>query len=286
MQKITPFLMFDNNLGEALKLYASTFSDWKLLSQNQTGDMVMSATFAISGKEILSFNGGPHFKFTPAISFFLSCQTSKEVEKIWASLSQEGIVLMELQEYPFSEKFGWLQDKFGVSWQVHLSKEGNDLVPFLMFVGKQHGKAEEAIRFYTSRFPNSKIKDIQRYAKYQGEKEGTVQRSVFSIAGQDLMAIDSGLDHTFTFSEAYSFFVKCETQAEIDEYWEKLSFQGEKQKCGWVKDQFGVSWQIIPLILGDYLQDKDPKKSQRVLQAMLQMDKIDIAKLKRAYDSN
>ncbi|EJO68561.1 3-demethylubiquinone-9 3-methyltransferase domain protein [Leptospira kirschneri serovar Grippotyphosa str. RM52] len=82
MQKITPFLMFDNNLGEALKLYASTFSDWKLLSQNQTGDMVMSATFAISGKEILSFNGGPHFKFTPAISFFLSCQTSKEVEKI------------------------------------------------------------------------------------------------------------------------------------------------------------------------------------------------------------
>lgn len=286
MQKITPFLMFDNNLGEALKLYASTFSDWKLLSQNQTGDMVMSATFAISGKEILSFNGGPHFKFTPAISFFLSCQTSKEVEKIWASLSQEGIVLMELQEYPFSEKFGWLQDKFGVSWQVHLSKEGNDLVPFLMFVGKQHGKAEEAIRFYTSRFPNSKIKDIQRYAKYQGEKEGTVQRSVFSIAGQYLMAIDSGLDHTFTFSEAYSFFVKCETQAEIDEYWEKLSFQGEKQKCGWVKDQFGVSWQIIPLILGDYLQDKDPKKSQRVLQAMLQMDKIDIAKLKRAYDSN
>ncbi|EKO17041.1 VOC family protein [Leptospira kirschneri] len=286
MQKITPFLMFDNNLGEALKLYASTFSDWKLLSQNQTGDMVMSATFAISGKEILSFNGGPHFKFTPAISFFLSCQTSKEVEKIWASLSQEGIVLMELQEYPFSEKFGWLQDKFGVSWQVHLSKEGNDLAPFLMFVGKQHGKAEEAIRFYTSRFPNSKIKDIQRYAKDQGEKEGTVQRSVFSIAGQDLMAIDSGLDHTFTFSEAYSFFVKCETQAEIDEYWEKLSFQGEKQKCGWVKDQFGVSWQIIPLILGDYLQDKDPKKSQRVLQAMLQMDKIDIAKLKRAYDSN
>ncbi|EKO60810.1 3-demethylubiquinone-9 3-methyltransferase domain protein [Leptospira kirschneri str. H2] len=246
----------------------------------------MSATFAISGKEILSFNGGPHFKFTPAISFFLSCQTSKEVEKIWASLSQEGIVLMELQEYPFSEKFGWLQDKFGVSWQVHLSKEGNDLAPFLMFVGKQHGKAEEAIRFYTSRFPNSKIKDIQRYAKDQGEKEGTVQRSVFSIAGQDLMAIDSGLDHTFTFSEAYSFFVKCETQAEIDEYWEKLSFQGEKQKCGWVKDQFGVSWQIIPLILGDYLQDKDPKKSQRVLQAMLQMDKIDIAKLKRAYDSN
>ncbi|EPG50165.1 VOC family protein [Leptospira kirschneri] len=286
MQKITPFLMFDNNLGEALKLYASTFSDWKLLSQNQTGDMVMSATFAISGKEILSFNGGPHFKFTPAISFFLSCQTSKEVEKIWASLSQEGIVLMELQEYPFSEKFGWLQDKFGVSWQVHLSKEGNDLVPFLMFVGKQHGKAEEAIRFYTSRFPNSKIKDIQRYAKDKGEKEGTVQRSVFSIAGQDLMAIDSGLDHTFTFSEAYSFFVKCETQAEIDEYWEKLSFQGEKQKCGWVKDQFGVSWQIIPLILGDYLQDKDPKKSQRVLQAMLQMDKIDIAKLKQAYDSN
>ncbi|EMN50306.1 3-demethylubiquinone-9 3-methyltransferase domain protein [Leptospira interrogans str. L1207] len=138
-----------------MKLYASTFSDWKLLSQNQAGDVVMSATFAISGKEILSFNGGPHFKFTPAISFFLSCQTSKEVEKILASLSQEGIVLMELQEYPFSEKFGWVQDKFGVSWQVCLSKEGNDLVTFFNVCRKttrKGGRSNSFLYFSISKF--------------------------------------------------------------------------------------------------------------------------------------
>ncbi|TGL96310.1 VOC family protein [Leptospira barantonii] len=284
MQKISPFLMFNNNLGDAAEIYPLAFSDSKVSGLSKAGNTAMSATFSVFGKTILSFNGGPHFQFTPAISFFVDCKTEAEVDKAWKQLSDGGKVLMELGPYPFSEKFGWVQDKCGVSWQIHLSKESQNVRPFLLFVGKQHGKAEEAIRFYASQFPNSKIGNIERYAKEDGETEGNVKRVDFVLAGQDFMAMDSGLTHAFTFSEAFSFFVQCETQAEIDDYWEKLSEGGEKQQCGWVKDRFGVSWQIIPPILGEYLQDKDRQKANRVMEVMMQMNKIEIKKLKEAYE--
>ncbi|PJZ31307.1 VOC family protein [Leptospira kmetyi] len=286
MQKISPFLMFNNNLGDAATIYPVAFSDSKVNGLSKAGNTAMSATFSIFGKEILSFNGGDYFQFTPAISFFVDCKTEAEVDKAWKKLSDGGTVLMELGAYPFSEKFGWVQDKCGVSWQIHLSKESQNIRPFLLFVGKQHGKAEEAIRFYVSQFPNSKVGTVQRYAKEEGETEGTVKRADFALAGHDFMAMDSGLAHAFTFSAAFSFFVQCETQAEIDDYWEKLSEGGEKQRCGWVKDRFGVSWQIIPPILGEYLQDQDRQKANRVMEAMMQMDKIEIKKLKEAYEGN
>ncbi|TGK23211.1 VOC family protein [Leptospira yasudae] len=288
MQKISPFLMFNNNLGEATELYTSSFPDAKVSGVAKAGNQVMSATFSIYGKELLSFNGGPHFRFTPAVSLFVNCKTEQEVNQLWNKLKEGGSVLMELGAYPFSERFGWLQDKCGVSWQIHLSKQEQSIIPFLLFVGDKHGKAEEAIRFYASQFPNSKIGTIEHFSAndQSGEKEGTVKRADFTIAGQNFMAMDSGLAHAFTFTEGISFFVRCDTQEEIDEYWEKLSLGGVKQQCGWVKDKFGVSWQIIPPILGAYLQDKDPQKSQRVMQAMLQMDKIDIAKLEAAYNGD
>ncbi|EPG72874.1 3-demethylubiquinone-9 3-methyltransferase domain protein [Leptospira fainei serovar Hurstbridge str. BUT 6] len=285
MRKITPFLMFDNNLGNAVDLYTSSFQNSSVESRNGSGETMQSATFSLNGQEFLTFNGGPHFKFTPAISFFVNCKTADEVERLWSNLSKDGLIFMELNAYPFSEKFGWVQDRFGVSWQLNLSKQEQKIYPFLLFSGKQHGRAEEAIGFYTSQFPDSKIINVQHYTINEGGKEGTIKRSSFSLAGLEFMAIDSAIPHPFTVSEAISFFVRCETQAEINERWETLSAGGEKQKCGWVKDKFGISWQIIPPILGELLQDKDPKKSQRVLQAMLKMDKIDIAELKRAYES-
>ncbi|EQA46822.1 3-demethylubiquinone-9 3-methyltransferase domain protein [Leptospira broomii serovar Hurstbridge str. 5399] len=283
MKKITPFLMFDNNLGAAVELYTSSFQNSRVESRNGSGETMQSATFSLNGQEFLTFNGGPHFKFTPAISFFVNCKTSDEVDQLWSKLSKDGLVFMELNAYPFSEKFGWVQDRFGVSWQLNLSKEEQKIYPFLLFSGKQEGRAEEAIGFYTSQFPDSNILNIQRYATSEGKKEGTVKRSTFSLCGQEFMAIDSAIPHPFTFSEAISLFARCETQTEIDERWETLSAGGKKQKCGWLKDKFGVSWQIIPPTLGEMLQDKDPQKSQRVLSAMLKMDKIDIAELKRAY---
>jgi predicted 3-demethylubiquinone-9 3-methyltransferase (glyoxalase superfamily) len=150
------------------------------------------------------------------------------------------------------------------------------ITPFLWF----DGEAEEAVNFYTSIFPNSKIVSIMRYGEAGPGPKGSVMSATFQLHGQDFIALNGG--PLFTFSPAISFFVDCATQEEIDKLWEKLSAGGEKQRCGWLKDKFGVSWQIIPTALGELLQDEDAARANRVMQAMLQMDKIDIAGLRRA----
>jgi predicted 3-demethylubiquinone-9 3-methyltransferase (glyoxalase superfamily) len=151
------------------------------------------------------------------------------------------------------------------------------ITPFLWF----DGKAEEAMNFYTSIFKNSKTVSIMRYGEAGPGPKGTVMSATFQLEGQEFIALNGGPQ--FTFSPAISFFVNCETQEEVDELWEKLSEGGEKQRCGWLKDKYGVSWQIIPSALGEMLQDKDAEKSRRVMKAMLQMDKIDIEGLRQAY---
>ena len=138
------------------------------------------------------------------------------------------------------------------------------------------------MHFYTSIFKNSKVGRVTRYGDAGPGPKGTVMSATFELEGQEIMALNGG--PVFTFNPAISFFVNCETQKEVDELWEKLSAGGKKDRCGWLVDKFGLSWQIIPETLGELLQDKDPEKSQRVMQAMLQMSKIDIAALRRAYE--
>ena len=152
------------------------------------------------------------------------------------------------------------------------------ITPFLWF----DGKAEEAANFYVSVFKNSKIVSIMRYGEAGPGAKGSVMSATFQLDGQDFIALNGG--PMFTFSPAISFFVNCESQEEVDKLWEKLSEGGGKQRCGWLKDKYGVSWQIIPTVLGQLLQDKDGEKSQRVMNAMLQMDKLDITTLKQAYE--
>jgi len=152
------------------------------------------------------------------------------------------------------------------------------ITPFLWF----DGQAEEAMNFYTSVFKNSKIGRVTRYGAAGPGPKGTVMSATFQLDGQDFMALNGGPQ--FKFTEAISLFVNCETQEEVDELWEKLSAGGRKDRCGWLKDKFGLSWQIIPRALGEMLGDKDPEKSKRVMHAMLQMDKIDTKTLKQAYD--
>ncbi len=152
------------------------------------------------------------------------------------------------------------------------------ITPFLWF----DDKAEEAMNFYTSIFKNSKVGRVTRYGDAGPGPKGKVMSATFQLEGQEFMALNGG-PH-FTFTPAISFFVNCETQEEVDELWEKLSSGGKKERCGWLKDKYGVSWQIIPTALGRMLQDKDPEKSKRVMQAMLQMDKIDIKTLQQAYE--
>jgi predicted 3-demethylubiquinone-9 3-methyltransferase (glyoxalase superfamily) len=164
--------------------------------------------------------------------------------------------------------------RFNTQEYCHMQK----ITPFLWF----DSKAEEAANFYVSVFKNSKIVSIMRYGEAGPGPKGSVMSATFQLDGQDFIALNGG--PMFTFSPAISFFVNCESQEEVDKLWEKLSEGGEKQRCGWLKDKYGVSWQIVPTVLGQLLQDKDGEKSKRVMNAMLQMDKLDITTLKQAYE--
>jgi predicted 3-demethylubiquinone-9 3-methyltransferase (glyoxalase superfamily) len=154
-----------------------------------------------------------------------------------------------------------------------------------MFVQKQYGKAEEAMRFYVSIFDKSRIEHVVPYDLHNGEKEGAIKHASFSLYGEQFIVMDSSLDHKFTFTPAVSFMVQCDNQKEIDYYWSKLSAVPEAEQCGWLQDKYGISWQIDPVVLGNMIKDKDTQKSKRVTRAMLQMKKIDIATLMQAYES-
>jgi len=292
MQKITPHLWFDKEAKEAAKFYTSLFKNSVIKStttihNTPSGDCDI-VSFELAGQEFMAMSAGPLFKFNPSISFFVACKTKQEVNALWKKLSKGGSVLMELGAYPFSERYGWVQDKYGLSWQVMYM--GNlpikqKITPTLMFVGDVCEKAEEAIKFYTSVFHKAKIGHMERYGKGQPpDKEGTITYASFTLEGQEFAAMDSARAHKFSFNEAVSFIVHCDTQKEIDYYWEKLSAVPKAEQCGWLKDKYGVSWQIVPTIMDEMLMTKDTKKAAQVTEALLKMKKFDIAKLERAYE--
>jgi len=195
---------------------------------------------------------------------------------------------MPLDSYPFSDKYGWISDKFGLSWQVMYVGEQpvmQKISPALMFTGAQCGRAEEAIRFYASVFPGSEAGGILRYkADEDPNKEGTIKQAAVKLDGLSFAVMDSAYPHAFTFNEAVSFVVYCDTQEEIDYYWAKLSFVPEAEQCGWLKDKFGVSWQIVPSVMKDFMAEGDPGKMKRVTEAFLKMKKFDIAELQRTAE--
>jgi predicted 3-demethylubiquinone-9 3-methyltransferase (glyoxalase superfamily) len=275
---IYPCLWFDGKAKEAADFYCSVFANSVIKSENP-----MVVMFESAGQKFMFLNGGPHFKLNPSISFYVVCETVEEVDKAWQSLLEGGTVLMPLDKYDWSEKYGWVQDKFGVNWQLSVGKmndEHQKFSPTLMFANSQAGKAEQAIQFYTSVFENSSIIGIMRHSASDPDVEGTVKHAQFRLGERIFMAMDSSFPHSFSFNEAVSFVVDCETQEEIDYYWEKLSAVPEAEQCGWLKDQFGVSWQIVPTILGKLMSD--PSRSERVVNAFMQMKKFDIEKLKLA----
>lgn len=292
MQKIIPHLWYDREAEEAAQLYTSVFANSKItnktvLHDTPSGD-AMSISLQLAGQDFMMINAGPFFKFNPSVSFSISCDTKEEVDTIWNALSPGGSVLMPLGAYPFSGHYGWTTDKFGVSWQVmlndvHKNESAQKITPTMMFVGNNVGKAEEAITFYTSVFHSSKIGSMMRYEKgEEPDKEGTLKYVSFTLEGQDFAAMDSAYEHKFTFNEAVSFIVKCETQEEIDYYWEKLSAVPESEQCGWLKDKYGFSWQVTPTVMDRLMADGDQAKIARVTQAFLKMKKFNIAELEAA----
>jgi predicted 3-demethylubiquinone-9 3-methyltransferase (glyoxalase superfamily) len=277
---IYPCLWFDGKAKEAAEFYCSVFNDSKIIS-----DTPVVVTFESSGQRFSCLNGGPDFKVNPSISFYVTCFTEEEIQRYWDFLIEDGSVLMPLDKYEWTDKYGWLQDKYGVTWQLGLGKledTGQKFTPSLLFVNEQYGKAGEAIEFYTSVFRNSFVEGILRYDKNEEpDKEGAVKHAQIGLDGHKFMVMESNRGHKFSFNEAVSIIVACDNQEQIDYYWDKLTNDGgEEGQCGWLKDRFGVSWQIIPAILEDLMNDQD--RSERVINAFLQMKKFEIDKLVHA----
>jgi len=296
MQKVTPHLWFDKEAEDAVKFYTSLFPNSKTGNASRYGKegfeihrmpegTVMTQDFQIAGLSIIALNGGPVFKFNPSVSFTVSCSEVAELDRLWSALSDGGSILMPYQEYPFSKKYGWCNDKFGLSWQLGLSEESLSVTPSLIFTGDKAGKAKEAMDFYTSVFKNSKIEFTYPYgAGKEPDKPENLAHAVFYLEGQKFIAMDSAREHGFTFNEAISFLVNCDTQDEVDYFWNKMSANPASEQCGWLKDKFGVSWQIVPQQLSKLISDPNKGKAGRVMNAMLQMKKLDVKKLQEAYD--
>ncbi len=291
-EKITPHLWFDKEAREAAEFYTSIFenskiTDVKTLHGTPSGDTDVVSIELLEQKFSL-ISAGPLFKFNPSISFLVARDTEQEVDSLWNELSKGGKTLMDLGKYPFSGRYGWIQDKYGLSWQLMFSGDRTArqrIVPTLMFVDKVVGRAEEAVTFYASVFRNARVGDILRYGK--GEEPntvGTVKHVAFTLEGQEFAGMDSARQHNFGFNEAISFMVHCETQRDVDYYWERLSADPRAEQCGWLKDKYGLSWQIVPKAMTEMLQDEDEARTARVTEAFLKMKKIDIEALRKAYN--
>ena len=278
-EKITPCLWFNGQGQEAATLYCSVFADAKITAQSPfvTG-------INVSGQNITLLDGGPKYKPTPAISFYYICEKPEELDRIWNAFSKEGTILMALDKYPWGEKYGWVNDKYGISWQLSLGNindVGQKITTCLLFTGKQYGRAEEAINHYSSIFKKSKLDGILRYGNNElPDIEGKVKHAQMGLDGYKIMLMESAGQHNFTFTEGVSLTIHCETQEEIDYYWERLTESGAESMCGWLKDKFGVSWQIVPTILNKIMSD--PAKAGKAAQAFMAMRKLNIEQIVQA----
>ncbi|MDP1726759.1 MAG: VOC family protein [Bacteroidota bacterium] len=269
--QIYPCLWFDGNAKEAAAFYCSVFKNSKI-----GNDTPMVVTFDLNGLHVMGLNGGPMYKINPSISLFAVCETVNEANDVWSKLIDGGSVLMPIDKYPWSERYGWLQDKFGLTWQISgatLENAKLKITQSMLFTGKQFGRAKEAIDYYSSIFENSSVTQLFYYPA-EDKNAGKVLFSEFKLNQYDIMAMDGPGVHEYTFNEAVSFVVECQTQEEIDHYWNKLTSGGQESMCGWLVDKFGVSWQIIPANLGKLMSD--PAKAPAVIQAIMKMKKIDM----------
>jgi predicted 3-demethylubiquinone-9 3-methyltransferase (glyoxalase superfamily) len=278
-EKITPCFWYNGQAKEAATLYCSVFANAKITSQSP-----IVTEINVSGHSITLLDGGPMYQPNPSISFYYICDTEQEIDRIWNAFVKEGTVNMPLEKYPWSEKYGWVTDKYGISWQVALdkiNKVGQKITPCLLFTGNQYGRVDEAIAHYADIFKTQHVDGILRYSANElPDQEGKVKHAQIALNDQKFMLMESAMPHPFTFSEGVSLTIHCKTQEEIDYYWERLTESGEESRCGWLKDKFGVSWQIIPTILGKLMSD--PAKAGKAAQAFMAMRKLNIEQIVQA----
>jgi len=268
---IYPCIWFNNSAKEAAEFYIETFGNGKI-----TINMSMLTTFELNEQKFLAINGGTEFKPNPAVSYFVYCDGNNErIEQLYEKLSEGGMVLMSLGKYDWSEKYAWVQDKFGVSWQLDIDPINNvqKIVPALLFTNEKTEKVNAAVNFYTSVFDESQI--VVEY--YFPDREALLF-SQFKLKNYIFNAMSGGQEkHEFDFSEGNSFIVECETQEEIDHLWNAFADGGKESQCGWIADKYGVWWQVIPKKLVSWMTD--PNLATKVSEAFYKMKKIDLKAL-------
>ncbi|NCA99416.1 MAG: VOC family protein [Clostridia bacterium] len=280
IQKIIPNLWFNGNASEAVDFYITAFPDSKITGRSfyppnpaegladfqlELAGKVLTVEFELGQQPFVAINAGPEFSFNPSISFMVNFDPSRDekaaarLEELWQKLSADGDVLMPLDSYPFSPRYGWVQDRYGLTWQLILTDPSGEprpfIIPSLLFGGDKVNRAEEAIHFYVSVFEHAKAGLLARYDEPTGPaKSGSLMFGEFMLAGQWFTAMDSGVEQDFTFNEAVSFQVNCQDQDEIDYFWEKLAHDPIFNQCGWCKDSFGLSWQIVPTNMAELME--------------------------------
>ncbi|MFM2359623.1 MAG: hypothetical protein RLY16_1616 [Bacteroidota bacterium] len=270
-----PCIWMDGTAAEAANLYTQAFPNCNIISNNG-----MVVNFAINGRKIMLLNGGPLFKITPALSMMVNFSSAEAIESAWNQLAEGGKIMMPLNQYPWAEKYGWVVDRFGMTWQLMLGDlpaGASTVNPCFLFVGAQYGNAVAAMQHYAGILKETKIIHTDFYTAAEQPMEGKLRFGQFTIGTQIFNIMDGFGGHEFDFNEAVSIVVECENQDEIDHYWNELTKGGSESQCGWLKDQFGVSWQIIPKVLASLMSD--PAKAQKVIQAFLPMKKMIIADL-------
>ncbi len=296
-QKIVPNLWCNNNAKEVAEFYGAVFpnssvhavTNYPKTAEEGLADFqasmageILTIDFSLAGYEFTAINAGPEFVPTPANSFMVNFDPGRDdnarmqLEVLWKKLSEDGVVLMPLQKYDFSEYYGWVQDKHGVSWQLILTNpEGDErpfIIPSLLFGGPHQNRAAEAIDYCTSVFKNAQKGKSFPYGQATGPATAeALMFADFQLEKQWFTSMDSGVEQDFSFTEAVSYSIACADQVEIDYYWEKLSARPENEQCGWCKDQFGVSWQIVPASMGELMQKPGAYKT------MMNQKKIIIA---------
>lgn len=272
---IHPCLWFDGQAKAAAEYYCSIFGNSKILAENP-----MVVTFEIEGEKVMGLNGGPMFKKNASISLFVNCESEEEITRIYGKLLEGGSAMMPLDKYPWADKYGWVIDQFGMTWQLMINKpvDGHKIHPSFLFVGEQYGKAQPAMKKYAELFPNSKVHELFLSEEGGQGPAGMVEFGHLTLNNKIFAAMDGFGQHEFTFNEGVSLVVPCDTQEEIDKYWNTLTSNGgEESMCGWLKDEFGVSWQIIPSNIESIMTN--PEKGPKAMDAIMKMKKIVIADL-------
>jgi len=298
MLPIKPHLWFDQDAKQAAEFYATLMPNSTVNYVSHfpmPGGECEAVEFTVAGQSFLGISNSHKLGINPSISFMINFDPSrdpdaaKHIDEVWSKLIGNGKIMMPLDHYPFSERYGWVADKHGVSWQLILTNPSGEerpvIVPSLMFTQPVAGKADEAISFYCSIFKDGKRGNTAPRPEDMGpDKAGTLMYADFYIDKTWLAAMDSAHQHGFGFNDAVSLLIPCETQEEIDYYWTALSADGETGQCGWLKDKYGLSWQVASTVMFDALRNGSPEQIARITEVFMTMGKVDIETLQRVYN--